>query len=220
MHENKPRPSHIRSVFRTYYRHMVRYPWLLLPVCIGTIGVQVAELISPLYLRRFFNVLATHTPDAAARHQLITLIGIIALVSLCSWAMRRIQTGTLMRLESRVMADLVSTAFTYLIGHSYNFFISHFAGSLTHRVNRFSRAFESMYDAFVLQFIPTLLYVVGAIVILFSVIIRSVSYLAYGRYFLSHFRSLSRDSASRYELRAQRQIQKSRACSPTLFQIT
>lgn len=166
--QEKPiRVSHAGLIFQYYYRAARRFPWLVVSLLCGTIGLQVGELIYPLYLRRFFNMLVISKPDASTIHEIFGILGIIAIVLFLSWVGRRIQTMSIVHLESRVMTDLTSTAFHYLIGHSYDFFVSHFAGSLTHRVNRFSRAFEVMCDALMLQFFPTLLYVAGAVIILF-----------------------------------------------------
>ncbi|MBI4225163.1 MAG: ABC transporter ATP-binding protein [Candidatus Sungbacteria bacterium] len=159
--------NHTGAIFRCYIRAVRKYPWLLVPLCIGALGLQASELAYPLYLRRFFNLLVISKPDAAAVHQLLQTLGMIALLAFSSWASRRIQIAGLLHLASRVMRDLTATAFDYLIGHSYDFFISHFAGSLTHRVTRFSRAFETILDAVILQFLPTLLFVTGAVIILF-----------------------------------------------------
>ncbi len=159
--------NHTRAIFRYYYRAVRKYPWLLVPLCIGALGLQASELAYPLYLRRFFNLLVSGKPDATTMHQLFVTLGMIAILAFSSWASRRIQIAGLLHLASRVMRDLTSTAFDYLIGHSYDFFISHFAGSLTHRVTRFSRAFEVILDAIILQFLPTLLFVTGAVIILF-----------------------------------------------------
>src|SRR3989338_2071110 len=51
--------------------------------------------------------------------------------------------------------------------HSYNFFISNFAGSLTHRVTKFSRAYETLFDSVMMQFVPTFMFIMGAVVVLF-----------------------------------------------------
>lgn len=165
--EKPARASRAGSIFQYYYRAVRRYPWLLTPLLFGTIGLQVTELIYPLYLRRFFNLLAIGKPDPSTVHEMLGILGIIAIVSFSGWVARRIQNVSISYLESHVMRDLASTAFNYLIGHSYDFFVSRFAGSLTHKVNRFSRAFEIMFDALMLQFFPTLLYVIGAVTILF-----------------------------------------------------
>ena len=155
------------QVFRIYFRHVRKYPLSLALVTLGAIGIQVADLAAPWYLRQFFNLLASNAPDETTVSKLLGLIAVIAVIYLANWVIRRVQELSNIFLESRVMTDLFSSTFEYLMGHSYNFFISRFAGSLTHRVNKFARACEVMFDAIMLQFFPTLLFVVGAVVVLF-----------------------------------------------------
>lgn len=155
------------QVFRIYFRHVARYPLLVLGVILGAIGIQATDLAAPWFLRQFFNSLATHSPDEKIVQELLGIIVLLALIWLGNWVAHRVQEFSNQYVEARVMKDLFSTAFEYLIRHSYNFFISHFAGSLTHRVSKFARAFEIMFDAIVLQFFPTFLFVVGAITILY-----------------------------------------------------
>ncbi len=155
------------QVLRTYYKSLIRYPLFIFLAFAGVIGVQAADLAAPWYLKEFFNVLASQTPGAAVVGQLLGIIVIVALIWLASWAMRRLQDFSIIFLESRVMTNLFSDAFEYLLGHSYNFFTSNFAGSLTHRVSKFARAFEVMFDAIVIQFFPTFLFVCGAVAVLY-----------------------------------------------------
>jgi len=155
------------SVSRIYFRHVRKYPWLLVAAFIGAIGIQATNLAAPWYLRQFFNTLAENSPDAAVVAGLVGLVVIVALIYLAEWVMRRLQDLCVMYLESKVMTDLFGSTFQYLIGHSYDFFISHFAGSLTHRVSKFARAFEVIFDAILLQFFPTFLFVVGAVTVLY-----------------------------------------------------
>src|SRR3989344_986481 len=155
------------QVFRIYFRHVRNHPFLLGLVLLGAVGIQVTDLAAPWYLRQFFNTLASSTPNSAVVGQLLGLIATVALIYLSNWAIRRVQDFGAIYLESRVMTRLFSTTFEYLIGHSYNFFISHFAGSLTHRVSKFVRSFETMFDAIILQFFPTFLFIAGAVVVLF-----------------------------------------------------
>jgi ATP-binding cassette subfamily B protein len=65
------------------------------------------------------------------------------------------------------MTDLYDSAFDYLIGHSYQFFISHFSGTLTRRVSKYASAFESLMDSIMMEFFPMAVFVVGAVGILF-----------------------------------------------------
>lgn len=156
-----------KDVFRVYYHHVIRYPWLVFLMIIGSVLVQVADLSAPWYLRKFFNLLASQSPSSLAVGHLLEFLVIVGIWWTINWAASRLQHLSNIRLEARVMADLFSSAFRYLIGHSYNFFTSNFAGSLAHRVSKYARAFEILFDAIMLQFFPTLLFVCGAIVILF-----------------------------------------------------
>lgn len=155
-----------KEVFGVYMQHTRRYPWLFLFTILGGLTVQAGMLAAPLFLRNFFNLLATHSPDEATLWQMTILLGLTALMYFSEWIGRRVQSISTMLLQTRVMADLLGSTFEYLIRHSYNFFISRFAGSLTHRVNKFSRAYETLFDSIILSFFPTLLFVMGAIVVL------------------------------------------------------
>lgn len=156
-----------REVFVAYWEHVRRFPVALALTLFSAAAIQISELAAPWYLRQFFNLLAVNVPDSTIIAQLIGLLVVIALLYFASWASRRLQEFSIMYLQSRVMADLFSSAFSYLIGHSYNFFVNHFAGSLTHRVSKFSRAFEVMFDSIMIQFLPTFLFVVGAVIVLY-----------------------------------------------------
>ncbi len=149
-----------------YWANTRQYGLLLGAIGGGLILMQVATLSAPLFMRQFFNLLATHNPDAATLHTLTTLLILTGLMYLLNWIGHRLEGWSTMIMQARVMADLLDSAFGYLIKHSHNFFISRFAGSLTHRVNKFSKAYESLFDTVIRSFFPTFLFVTGAIVVL------------------------------------------------------
>jgi ABC-type bacteriocin/lantibiotic exporter with double-glycine peptidase domain len=168
MHADSPQKmAPASAVFREYWSHTVRYPWLLVSIVVTTILVQVSELVAPLYLRRLFNVIASGSPSPETAALLFQLVAIIGGIALFVWALRRAFGFGLMYFELCIMRDLLDSAFSGLLRHSYHFFISRFAGSLTHKVNKFSRAYETMADAVIMQFVPTLVFVVGAVTILY-----------------------------------------------------
>ena len=156
-----------QQVFWVYYRHVAKYPYFVFLIVLGAIGIQATALAAPWYMRQFFNLLSNSNPNEAMVSELLGIVVIIAVIWLAEWMARRVQEFSNMYLESRVMTDLFSSAFEYLIRHSYNFFTSNFAGSLTHRVSKFARAFEVMFDSLMLQFLPTAIFVAGAIVVLY-----------------------------------------------------
>lgn len=155
-----------RAVFDVYWSATWRYPWAFIFIILGGIGIQIADLTAPWYLRQLLNGIAGTMPTAALVSELLGLVAVIAALYGASWIARRLQSRSIMYLEMHVMRDLMSSAFGYLIGHSHSFFVSRFSGALTHKVSRFARVYESLTDAVMLQFFPTALFVGGAIVVL------------------------------------------------------
>lgn len=152
------------TIFRIYRRYTARYPWLFTAVIAGGMIAQLASLAAPLYLREFIDTLAEG--DASALPALLSLLGLLVLAWVVNWAAERVRYFGTVYLEAHVMPDLMRGAFTHLIEHSYNFFVSQFSGSLTHKVNKFARAYETLFDSIIVNFLPTGLFIMGAIVVL------------------------------------------------------
>lgn len=156
-----------RSVLRIYWQHTKPYSFFAGVIVVALIVLQVANLIAPLYLRQLFNTLAANNPSDTTLHALFASLLVVVSMWALDMVARRIQDFSNMYMEARVMSDLYDSAFGYLVRHSYNFFISRFAGSLTHRVTKFARAYETLFDSVVGQFFPTFLFLAGAVTILF-----------------------------------------------------
>lgn len=167
MAESHKKPVSAGHVFREYGKEVRRYRWLFTLVVASSLLAQAANLISPIYLRQLFNVLAAYNTAPSVVHQLLVLVGIIALISLAGWIAQRTQAYSIDYFEARAMANLYARAFDYLIKHSYQFFISRFSGTLTRRVSKFAASFEMIMDSILLNFFPTMIFVVGAVIILF-----------------------------------------------------
>jgi ATP-binding cassette subfamily B protein len=164
---HKSDKSNKMNVFGIYSREVLKYPWLLCGLILGTILIAATDLSSPLYLKQFFNILVQRGPSASIVHALFITLATLLVIYLANWVSYRIQAYSLMYLESKAMARLQESAFSYLIGHSYHFFSSQFTGTLTRRVRKFADAFETLLNSIMLQFVPTTLFVGGAVVILF-----------------------------------------------------
>jgi ATP-binding cassette subfamily B protein len=164
----KPAPKGAgHTILGVYTREIFSHPWLFAAVILGTLLMEAADLISPLYLKQFFNSLVLNHADPTVVHGLFITLAIIAGLALLDWVATRIQIFSLQYLESRSMSSLYTSSFEYLIQHSYNFFSSQFAGTLTRRVSKFVTAFETLFEAIILQFVPTAIFVTGAVVILY-----------------------------------------------------
>lgn len=156
-----------KAVLKTYWPYVKKHPVLLAWVIFSGIGMQVVSLLAPWYMRQFFNILALQHPGDIAAAALLSTLGVIASLWVTDRLLRRVEDHANVYLQSGIMAELYEHTFDYLLGHSYNFFASNFAGSLTHRVSRFTRAFETIADNILIQFFPTTLFVLGAVGVLY-----------------------------------------------------
>ena len=161
-------PKKKLTIFGIFSKKVLQHPWLFSGVIIGIILTAAADLASPIYLKKFFNILTLNHADPTVVHGLLITLFIIAVISLFDWAAMRLQFFSTTYLETRVMSSLYADAFEYLIGHSYGFFSSQFSGTLTRRISKYTNAFEGLCDTVLLQFVPTFLFVIGAVIILYT----------------------------------------------------
>ncbi|HVW82724.1 MAG TPA: ABC transporter ATP-binding protein [Candidatus Paceibacterota bacterium] len=156
----------IMPVLRAYWRATAKYPWVLSALVASIVIAQASSLVAPLYLRNFINTLSAGSVSAVVVSSLFALLIAYAAYNLLNWLSRQVIFWANARLDADAMADLENEAFGYLIGHSYDFFTSNFAGTLTRRVNRYSRSYENVLDSFVYNFLPTFIFALGSIGVL------------------------------------------------------
>jgi ATP-binding cassette, subfamily B, bacterial len=154
-------------VIKAYWPYVRRHPALLSVVLLSGLAMQAVSLLAPWFLRQFFNTLALSRPSAIAAAALLSTLAVIGTLWVIDRILRRVEDISNIYLQSGIMAELYEDTFEYLLGHSYNFFISNFAGSLTHKVSRYTRAFETIADNVLIQFYPAALFIVGAVGVLF-----------------------------------------------------
>ncbi|MES2931160.1 MAG: ABC transporter ATP-binding protein [Patescibacteria group bacterium] len=159
-------PRRSMPVIRDYFTAAKKYPWLLILVFVGSFIIELASIISPLFIKQFIDrISAGDISDAVV----MGLFGVLVMYggsALLGWTGRRIQMLSLMYLEAKVMVDLYNRAFAYLIGHSHDFFSKNFAGSLQRRVSRYAQSFESVIDIFTFNFFSTAVFAVGVVIVL------------------------------------------------------
>ncbi|OGL87462.1 hypothetical protein A3I40_01075 [Candidatus Uhrbacteria bacterium RIFCSPLOWO2_02_FULL_48_12] len=158
-----------KQIINVFWEHVRKYPVVTAVLLTGTFAVYTTEVITPWFYKKFFDTLAAPITNGA--DILIRTLFIIIGLELLAWLIYRLNAVGLVRLETKVMADLSETSFNYLIGHSYSFFTNSFAGSLVRKVNRLSRAFEEVADQVQFSLIPLIVTVLG---ILIGVSFRSI----------------------------------------------
>ncbi len=158
--------TQVWPVIREYSKAAWKYPVLLALIIVGSLIIEIAGIVAPLFIRQFINALSTADPAIVVVGHLFLILAYFALTNFAGWIGRRIQMLSLMHIEARVIQDLSNAAFANLLGHSHNFFSSNFAGTLTRRVTRYSRAFEQVLDSVTFNFFSTGVFAIGAIFVL------------------------------------------------------
>lgn len=156
-----------QTVLRYFGRALRRHPWLVALSIIGPLGLQLAQLAAPWYLREFFDLLVQPAGSVPER-AFISLIIVITALGLASWAMRRLRGWAVTYLETSVMQELIEEAFSGLLRHSHQFFSSQFSGTLTRRVTKYRDAYETLYDVLTMTLLPLMLFIGGAALVLAS----------------------------------------------------
>src|SRR5882672_3045130 len=93
----------IGPVLRRYTRASSAHPWLLAVTFTGVFLAQIAGIITPIYIKRFINVLAGVAPTDAIVHATMLILAAFGAVSAVGWLGRRISAVGNQNIESRVM---------------------------------------------------------------------------------------------------------------------
>jgi ATP-binding cassette subfamily B protein len=166
MPPEKKRPARVRSVLRAYGKAALVHPGLLSAVIVAGVTIEAAGVVAPLYMRQFINTISGNTPSPLIAQTLFSILMFFALVNIVGWVGQRVRSLSVIRLEAKVMVDLYQSAFDYMMGHSHEFFISNFTGTLTRRVTRYARSFEQVFDNLLFNFFSAFVFAVGIIGVL------------------------------------------------------
>ena len=166
MHSEKKKPARVREVLHAYGNAALKYRWSFTGAVIAAITIEVAGVVAPLFLRQFIDLLSLGAPTEAVVHGIFIALIFFTVTNLAGWTGQRLRLFVVNKLEAKAMVDLYQQSFDYLIGHSHEFFISNFTGTLTRRVTRYARAFEQVFDTIVFNFLPAFLFAVGIVGVL------------------------------------------------------
>lgn len=150
--KNKDSKVQYGRILQYYIREIKKYPyrfWAII-VCglIGTFGA----VIGPTYLKKLVDIF-THQPTAELSLAALRILGIYILFRVVNVAFIRTSNGNLAVMDATVMANLRELGFSRMMRHSHSFFTDNFSGSLTQKVNKFAKSYESIFDVFIQQIV-------------------------------------------------------------------
>ncbi|MCR4311578.1 MAG: ABC transporter transmembrane domain-containing protein, partial [Candidatus Taylorbacteria bacterium] len=154
------------DVLRTFWRGMANYKLSLFLALFGVAVARIFSIITPIYYKRFFDVLSLPISIDDRAVQLMDLILLILILNGILWVGYRLGGFASVHFQAKVIARLKQQAFEYMVDHSYAFYANNFTGSLVQKVNRFARAFETLADRIIFDVLPLFFQITGVCIVL------------------------------------------------------
>ncbi len=163
-------PVKIRDVWRIFWQGIRPHLTSLSLAVLGAVIGSVTIIITPLYYRRFFDLVVSSGDRLFLAPQLFHLILLILGLNTVMWLAWRLSGFSDNHFLSRAIPRLRQIAFDRLIHHSHSFFVQNFGGALVQRVNRFANAFERLADRIIYDVLSLGIKIIG---------ISAVAYIIY-----------------------------------------
>ena len=153
---------HRGLVLKHFWKAAKRYKTSFFMVVISMIAASLLDVYIPLQFLKLWDVLSNN--DFTFISTAKSIIILILILNFSRFIFRRFSGYFLSYFEASTMAVLREQAFSYLVGHSHSFFANNFSGSLTQRINKYTRAFEKLTDRMMTDGLPLIIRGGGTIV--------------------------------------------------------
>jgi ATP-binding cassette subfamily B protein len=139
-------------------RHPLRVTAIILLIAVG----NLAGAFAPFYLKSLIDLMA-RAPSEALILPAMTILFLYIGFRAANLVAVRTSFWNLAIIDARIMSDLRYFAFSRLIERGHSFFTNNFTGSLTQKISKFYKAFETVWDILVMQIIPLFLWIATAL---------------------------------------------------------
>ncbi len=154
------------------YWKSAKYHWILAVTVLLTeaVGTLLYSIISPLYLKKFFDVITTTDPSQNnIASILISIIITIMIIEIFGLLIFRISGFSFNLFLTRVANRLVDRGFGYMIDHSYSFFANNFSGSLVQKFGRYHRSFGRLADKITADMVTLIVKITASFSVLYFI---------------------------------------------------
>src|SRR4051812_41213612 len=160
------RPAAIRVVIPFVFQHWLKQPVLALSIAGGMLGATTADLFMPLFSGRLVDALTLGAGDPAARRTAVLAFGAIVVLGLSSMILRLVGLQAIVPFTLKIMADVAREAFVRVQRFSTDWHANSFAGSTVRKITRGMWALDLLNDTILLALAPSLLVLLGSMVLL------------------------------------------------------
>ncbi len=156
-----------KETLKIYWRKAIdrKRQFFAIVLCISI--SNVFGIISPLYYKRFLNIISTHFSGSIKAAVLV--LGILTVLNLLKIIFQRVAFLIQSPFERKSVSELYEQAFAYLHRHSFAYFNNNFAGSFSRKIGGFVSAFSAILGEIVWSFIPLAVNLAGALIVFFSI---------------------------------------------------
>ncbi len=166
-----------RKLVTKYFWQVIKNYKVSFFVLLGLVVLtSFIDIYIPIKYLKLWEVLSTNSDNSyiEARNLILLILGIISF----RFIARRASSFLNDYFQAEVMAGLRKQAFSYMIGHSHEFFASKFGGSLVQKINKYARAFEKLMEKLVSDGLPLIVRGLGTIVAIY-VLLPKYSYILF-----------------------------------------
>ena len=139
-------------------------------ICFLGYGVAfiLGGIVKPIYYKEIIDVITAASTSSAVAEKAIQLVMIIGAIILTQQLVHRSTDYAMTYAQSNIMKELTNYAFAKLQGHSYQFFVNNFQGSLVAKARRFVRSFEALHDNIAFAFWQAIIQLSGIFIVLLA----------------------------------------------------
>ena len=159
---------HRMLVLKYFWQVIKHFKVSFFTVVITTVVASILDVYIPFQYLKLWNALSANNFTVVGVAKSIIIF--ILVLNLFRWAIRRIAGFSLAYFESSVMTGLRQQAFSYMVGHSFSFFVNNFGGSLVRKINKYARAFEKLADRMIFDGLPLLVRGVGTVIAIYTLL--------------------------------------------------
>jgi ATP-binding cassette subfamily B protein len=160
------RPPAIRTVLPFVFRHWFEQPRRAAVVAGGLLGATVADLFMPVFSGKLVDAITLGASDGGARQAAWIAFGAIVALGFGSMILRFIGLQAIVPFTLQLMSQIARNAFARVQRFSTDWHANSFAGSTVRKITRGMWALDLLNDTILMALLPSLLVLVGSMILL------------------------------------------------------
>lgn len=166
--EASPKVKTTGRTMHYYWRELVKYKWYALGCILVTPAVVfIRAVLAPMIFADLIDKVSQGLPfEQLVATALTEVVFFLVLFAFNKLVLEELRLYWCWRMELLIMYDLAELCFDTISEQSMQFHSDRFSGSLVSQTNRFVGSFERLFDVFIWELYPSLLFILMVIIVL------------------------------------------------------